>query len=619
MQDRILLISNIGFTHGWIPGNIVSLREYLLRYGYFVDLAFYSVEFSDFLSKAHPELIEIDYSSGDWDSCFHELYFAGKCFLHEDPTILVLRALNMQCENKDIFEYRLKPYLRSEVADEMLAGVCTLPGHQAFYYESVLEYCRLAERFLEKKIQHLYSKNYGTIGFSCNIAQFYTSYWIAQCLKENNPSLNIIFGGPMFMDWNLEQYRRYFPSVNHFIAGKGEEALLKILYETNPHRKSEFQLNNKQEIDNDFENSANSYVDAYRSISTIIQNNSCIPWTFQTWLGRNCSWARCEFCAETLHPRIAREADITVQEIKYLQSVLGASSIGFAEPDVNGSKKIFEDLLLKLSASKPQGHLWCELNARNTSKNILRLMKEVGFDDFQIGIEALSNRLLQKMNKPSTVLDNIKVLKWSRDVGLTNFCFNLLCFFPGEDEIDLMETQKLLELIPHLLTSPITVYLAEYELLRPAKLYVTYSKMNKVEDYEFFTMALPESFRSQIPFWRRKPNSRPINPLWVTIAEFIHSLKSRDCSLTWRQEADGIVIDDLRSVEARCIILEGISCKLLLALNNYVYTAQLLSEELGIQIKEVNKELDRLGTLGLLYSERGFYISLVNDYIATSF
>lgn len=618
MQNRILLVSNIGFAHGWIPSNIVTLREYLLKHGYAVDLAFYSVEFSNFLSRAHPELVEIGHSSGEWDGCFHELYFAGKCFLHEDPGILVSRALNMQSENKDIFEYWLKPYLRPEVANEVLAGLRTPSSCRTSFHKNILEYCRIAEQFLEKKIQQVRSENYGTIGFSCNSAQFHASNWMAQRLKEENPSLYIIFGGPMFMDWNIEQYRRYFPSISYFVAGKGEEELPKILHEIKPLRKSELQMNAKREIENSFKNSSNLPIDAYRSIATIIQN-ACTPWTFQTWLSRNCSWAKCEFCADSLSPRKVRGTDITVQEIEYLRSVLGATSIAFAEPDVNGSKKKFEDLLLKLNFLKPHVKLWCELNARNTSKNILRLMKKVGFEDFQIGIESFSNRLLQKMNKPSTVLDNIKVLKWSRDVGLVKFCFNLICFFPEEDENDLIETQKLLNLIPHLLTLPTSVYLAEFELLRQSKQYVTYSKMNKVEDYDFFTMALPESFRSQIPFWRRKPSPRLINLLWVTIAESIYSLKSRNCSLTWRQEGDGIAIDDLRGVETRCIILEGNACKILSALNDYIYTARQLSEKLDIKIKEVNKELDRLGNLGLLYSESGSHISLVNDRIATSF
>jgi len=613
VQSRLLLVSNVGFAQGWIPGNIVALRNYLLHRGYCADLAFYSVEFSDFIAENYPELTAIDSVVGEWECCFHELYFAGKCFGHEDPLALVTRALDLQREYKDIFEYALLPELRAKVSKTLLAGLRKTPNPRAVYYDRVLKYCKLLEGFLSMKLEQLWSGEYDLVGFSCNNAQFYVSYWFAQRLLSCRRSTRVIFGGPLFTEWNIDQYRRCFPDIYAFVAGRGEETLVEILEKVGVPQECASQGHNPVIIgEAPKANPQEMIVSAYSPISALVRD-SRVLWTFQAWLSRNCSWGRCEFCADALHPHSVRDVDETVREIECLQTEIGASRIGFAEPDVNGAKGQFHELVSKLAATKHRTPLWCELNARNTSKMLLAKMRDAGFEGFQVGVEALSNRLLRKMNKPSTVLDNIKVLKWSRDLGIPHVHFNLIYLFPGEDEIDLIETQAVLKLIPHLLAPPWTVRLAEFELLRPAPIYTAYSQNNRIEDYEFFIMALPESLRSQIPFWRRKPNSIRVNPLWRQIAESIHTCRNRRCSLTWQRDGAHVVVEDLRYLKARMFRLDRIAGDILEVLNDNVITTDQLISKFGKPAEAVTKALDELKSHDLLYSEGQLHISLVNN------
>ena len=66
-------------------------------------------------------------------------------------------------------------------------------------------------------------------------------------------------------------------------------------------------------------------------------------------------------------------------------------------------------------------------------------MKEV-----QIGIEALSTRLLRKLNKGTTAIQNIEIMKHCEALGISNSSNLILCF-PGSDQEDVDETLRNLE------------------------------------------------------------------------------------------------------------------------------------------------------------------------------
>ncbi len=608
-RNKLLLISNIGYSHGWVPNNIVVLRDDLVRSGYVVDLAFYSVEYSVMLEKKYPKLIDIDRNIGEWETCFHEVYFAGKSFGHEDPLILVEHALELRNNNKDIFCNVLLPRLETMVAREVLGTLPTYPDPVEIN-DRVVEYCKTAELFLWDKIQQLLDNKYAIIGFSCNNAQFYVSYWMAQTIISLDPSVQIVFGGPLFTEWNKEFFKRCFPNIHCFIVGKGELVLPTIMAKAGiaPCISTEME----EKLDSLRIKPDDSAYSGYTDISVMIEG-SATQWTYPTWLGQNCSWHRCSFCADNLLPHRIRCIDEVAHEIEQLINICDARSIGFAEPDVNGSQSQFEALLSVLSKTSHSTSFWCELNARNTSKAMFVLMKRVGFDGFQLGVESFSNKLLRKMNKPATVIDNIKALKWARDVGFSGVLFNLICLFPGEDATDITETHRNMELFPHLLTSPVTIQLAEFELLRPAPVYKEYSRNNQVSDYEFFTMALPENLRQQFPFWRQKTIVNQISSGWVEIAKYIYAIRNRRCSLTWRRKGVQLMIEDFRDLQPKIVILDNLECDILIALNDGIFTAEQLAVNLNHSMNEITDALIELTQRKLLYSERNYYISLVND------
>jgi hypothetical protein len=73
-------------------------------------------------------------------------------------------------------------------------------------------------------------------------------------------------------------------------------------------------------------------------------------------------------------------------------------------------------------------------------------MRKAGMCKVQIGIEALSSRLLKKMNKGTTAIENIEVMRHCEELGIVNTS-NLILYFPGSDEQDVNETLRNLDFV----------------------------------------------------------------------------------------------------------------------------------------------------------------------------
>jgi hypothetical protein len=88
-------------------------------------------------------------------------------------------------------------------------------------------------------------------------------------------------------------------------------------------------------------------------------------------------------------------------------------------------------------------NLFGEIRA-TTSAVELELFHAAGLRRVQIGIEALSTRLLRKLHKGTSAIQNLEVMKHCERLGITNLA-NLIAHFPGSDEADVRETLHTLE------------------------------------------------------------------------------------------------------------------------------------------------------------------------------
>ena len=110
--------------------------------------------------------------------------------------------------------------------------------------------------------------------------------------------------------------------------------------------------------------------------------------------------------------------------------------------------RYFKDLLPALAARRPVTRLFYEVKS-NLSKPQLRMLREAGIESIQPGIESLSDPVLKLMRKGVSGLQNIQLLKWCKELGITPG-WNLLWGFPGEPEGEYARMASLVPLLTHL-------------------------------------------------------------------------------------------------------------------------------------------------------------------------
>jgi ribosomal peptide maturation radical SAM protein 1 len=110
--------------------------------------------------------------------------------------------------------------------------------------------------------------------------------------------------------------------------------------------------------------------------------------------------------------------------------------------------RYFNDLLPAIEARGLKTELFFETKS-NLRKDQLRILKRASVTDIQPGIESFSDAVLALMRKGVTGLQNVQLLKWCLEIGVTPH-WNLLWGFPGEPAADYAWTAGLMPLISHL-------------------------------------------------------------------------------------------------------------------------------------------------------------------------
>jgi radical SAM superfamily enzyme YgiQ (UPF0313 family) len=154
---------------------------------------------------------------------------------------------------------------------------------------------------------------------------------------------------------------------------------------------------------------------------------------------RGCWWGRCTFCIEnTKWRRLYRRksAKKVVEEIKYQTRKYNSLDLIFCDPDVSDKIDIFQEI--------KKINLDLNISAEVTgfiTRNSLKILREAGVKNIQIGIESFSNKLLKFYNKGVTLIKMIELLKWCKEFGI-NVSYNIIIGSPFETKKDIEEICK---------------------------------------------------------------------------------------------------------------------------------------------------------------------------------
>lgn len=303
-------------------------------------------------------------------------------------------------------------------------------------------------------------------GFSISFCQLTASLYLIKQLKARFPDLPITVGGASVAGKAGLDLQQAFPQIDFVVQGEGELPLVNLLKhlqagtgctampsiagvimanrDPNPIPCQMNRLDRLPPPDyDDYFESLNRFAAAQRFFPSIPVEASRGCWWQQRYSDKG--QAGCAFCNLNMQwqgYRSKSAQDIATQ-IKYLVGRYRVLSLLFTDNVLPAH--ICRPLFTHLSELKMDLKLFAEIRA-HTSLPILQQMKLAGMRELQIGIEALSTRLLRRMHKGTRAIDNIQAMKDCEAQGIVN-ASNLLIQFPGSTVAEVQETLRALDFV----------------------------------------------------------------------------------------------------------------------------------------------------------------------------
>ena len=325
------------------------------------------------------------------------------------------------------------------------------------------------ETVSNKWLERIDGSGLDLVGFSVSFCQVTASLYLISRIKAAFPSLPVVVGGSSFSGERFPELLRAFPQIDYLVAGEGEQALEALVrHLLNPASEADspalpdgiFSLNRSMGPKHRFSQMRRldrlpvpDYDDYFRLLKGFEPSRRFFP-TLPIEASRGCWWQGrnndgrfngCAFCNLNLQWNGYRIKPVrqVVREVEHLVRRHEVVSLAFADNTLpeKQAARIFDGIgALNLDLS-----IFAEIRA-TTPPSTLRKMKRAGVDTVQVGIEALSSRLLKKMNKGVRAIDNLCLMKHCEAAGIVN-AGNLMLHFPSSDADDVEQTLECLKFV----------------------------------------------------------------------------------------------------------------------------------------------------------------------------
>lgn len=240
----------------------------------------------------------------------------------------------------------------------------------------------------------------------------------------------------------------------------------------------------------------------------------------------------------------------------------------------------FETVLPELARRKLDITLFYETKA-NLRKEQVRLLRDAGIREIQPGIESLSDPVLKLMRKGVSRLQNIQLLKWCRELGLTAG-WNIICGFPGEPPEEYERMAELVPLLTHL-QPPATVGRVRLDRFSPnyfdaERMGIT--QVHPIEAYRHIYRTLPEKALDNLAYYFSFAYREPQDPddygAALHYEVYGWRMQHAESALFSVDSGDHLMIWDLRRAARQFLtVLSGIERRLYLACDAIAYIRQL--------------------------------------------
>ena len=322
-------------------------------------------------------------------------------------------------------------------------------------------------------------------GFTLKTEQWLMNFYLIQRLKELNSEIKIVIGGIPDEDGG-RVFMKMIPLADFAIWGEGEYPLFYLIeaLERDKELKNVPNLiyrNNDRilstEMSREPHSDLNSYPfadhsDYFTTLRKFFpgQMKVLIP----IWGSRSCPWNKCKFCVlNEGYLYRQRSPENIVEEIEVQSGKYGIRTFIFVDSDIAGNKKRFKKLLkLLLQSSEKKGipyELYAELSPIFIDPETAPYMELISLKHPQIGAEALTDSLLEKMQKRHKFAHNIQALKLGDQYNL-RVSSNIITGIPTETREDVLESCKNLRFLRFFLKQ-FTFILNSFKLFKGSPFY----------------------------------------------------------------------------------------------------------------------------------------------------
>lgn len=315
--------------------------------------------------------------------------------------------------------------------------------------------------FIESCVRQIERDKPSVVGFTTTFHQTCACLAVAQRLKQTTNPPVVIFGGANCEGAMGHELIRAFPWIDYVCTGEGDEVAPRFLEglvrEGSAHRVDGILKQGDREplttpapvrqMDSLPEPNYSAYFEALNTsaIGPRVKPRLLVETARGCWWGEK---QHCTFCGlngQTMGYRSKSPARV-LEELKHLSKTYGVEQIEFVDNILD--LKYVDTLFPELARSGSRLEFFLETKS-NMRFEQLRTLRRGGVRVIQPGIESFSNQVLQLMRKGCTGLQNIQLLRWCEELGITVF-WNLLYGFPGESPAEYAQMAELIPSLTHL-------------------------------------------------------------------------------------------------------------------------------------------------------------------------
>jgi ribosomal peptide maturation radical SAM protein 1 len=332
------------------------------------------------------------------------------------------------------------------------------------------EICRLRNEVFPALIERWATSidwgQYAIVGFSSMFEQNAAALALARAIKDRHPQVITVFGGANFDGEMGPEYVRAFPWIDYAVVGEGDAVFPQLVGRIARGESGAGMHGVVARVNGAVVQAGSApllrnmdslpYPDYDEYFSTLFrlgreQVLGLNPPMLLFESSRGCWWGQkhhCTFCGlnnDGMSYR-SKSPERVLDELRRLTESYQISN--FEAVDNIMDMRYLDQVCCPIGDEHYDYHLFYEVKA-NLTRAQLKTMAHAGVSMIQPGIESLNTHILTLMRKGTTMLRNVRVLKWARYYGI-EVGWNLLSGFPGEAREDYEAQRRLIPLIAHL-------------------------------------------------------------------------------------------------------------------------------------------------------------------------